>query len=448
MRAVGATVTGRRHVARGAQCEDAVAIRQRDKGAWTAAVLCDGCGSAKYAEAGARFISEVLADLLLDLSSQISRQGPGEWVIDSVICAIANLRTEMRARFGDRIEDYAATIVATLVSRQGGFLLHIGDGIATALAPSEHGATTWRVLAQSEPKNGEFVNQTFYPTEPNWIHNVWITPVKNPGLIVLCSDGAQEIAYRGNNIDFEKARSFIERIREAPGREDEALGASISEMDTQEASGDDLGIILVFDELSISTMQHLSPLDPTDVKRNRGSNSPNEVSPSSDLESCANIKFGPLARAGIQVEIAVAQAWKYKHLMLWVFAIISGLSIIVYATSVLGEYVTHFFAGKIGRDNLRPSISTGVAIPSGSDSNSMAPSLGATDPVVVIIDPGPLPNRVTDHIEIPRDHAEDQISAPEVLTSPEHDGKKFDSIPPNSIAIPVNRPGDQEGSSR
>ena len=307
MRAIGATVVGRRHVERGTQCEDAFAITQSADRGWTAAVLCDGCGSARYAAEGARFISTELATELLGLSTRLGLHGPGEWVIDAVVSAIATLRDKMRARFGERLNDYAATIVATLVSRQGGFLLHVGDGIATAIGTSSADSSALHVVAQSDPRNGEFANQTFYPTEPDWIRNVWMTPVTRPALVLLCTDGTQEFLYRGNTVKPQALKHILKSVSGDEGSAGERIGAALRDLETQTTSGDDLGIVLIFDEKALDARNgatittpeepELEPLNPLDL----GACPPSRI-PSSRSPLVPTIRLGPLSSTALAIE--------------------------------------------------------------------------------------------------------------------------------------------------
>jgi hypothetical protein len=308
MRAIGATVAGRRHVERGVPCEDAVAIVQTADRAWTAAVLCDGCGSARHAADGARFISTELAAELLGLSARLARQGPGEWVIDAVVGAIAALREKMRARFGDRLDDHAATIVATLVSRRGGFLLHVGDGIATAIGASGADARTLRVVAQSVPKNGEFANQTFYPTEPDWIRNVWMTPVSGPALVVLCTDGAQELAYRGNSINPRALDHLLASVGDDEGGASARLGEALAGLETPTTSGDDLGIVMVFDDEALGAHRGAALDLPDDPKSEPGHGRTGQThGVQRPWPPTPPITLGRLSRAALWIEALAAR---------------------------------------------------------------------------------------------------------------------------------------------
>ena len=307
MRAIGATVAGRRHVERGAPCEDAVAIVQTADRAWTAAVLCDGCGSARHAADGARFISTELAGALLGLSARLARQGPGEWVIDAVVGAIAALREKMRGRFGDRLDDHAATIVATLVSRRGGFLLHVGDGIATAIGPSGGDARQLRVVAQSDPRNGEFANQTFYPTEPDWIRNVWMTPVSGPALVVLCTDGAQELAYRGNAISPRALDHLLASVDGDEGGASARLGEALAGLETPTTSGDDLGIVLVYDEEMLDADRGAALEAPDDPGPEPGHLADPAAGTQRPRPPAPAIRLGPLSRAALRLEAFAAR---------------------------------------------------------------------------------------------------------------------------------------------
>jgi hypothetical protein len=204
-----ATTTGPSHTVLNAPCQDSCSIAKSSDGSTISIVVSDGCGSAQKSEQGSLFISEYISSALLALSPELIKRGPGEWLIDKSVMILAELRETMRRKYGDDIRDYAATIVAALVSDLGGFLLHVGDGVATSFAIKGSGAKKQITLvAQSNPENGEFANQTFYITEPDWIRHIRITPLAQVDCLVLNTDGAQALFYEGNQ-PFSRAFSKI-----------------------------------------------------------------------------------------------------------------------------------------------------------------------------------------------------------------------------------------------
>jgi serine/threonine protein phosphatase PrpC len=197
----GASVTGPSHVTSGRPCEDVFQIGHSADQLWTCAVVCDGCGSSSMALEGAKVISTGVLNGLLSLTEELGQLGPGDWLIDRIVVHLASLREDMRNDLDGPIRDYSATVVAALLSSRGGFILHIGDGIASAFSITTTDATnkSLEIVAQSSPENGEYINQTFYLTGSDWIHHVRVTPISSVDCLILCTDGAQDILYEGNH---------------------------------------------------------------------------------------------------------------------------------------------------------------------------------------------------------------------------------------------------------
>lgn len=242
---VAATVVGQSHLARGAGCEDAFSIVKSEDGRWTSAVLCDGCGSSKHAAEGARVTAHFLCQELVKIGPRIDADGPGEWVVDKVVTGIASLREAMRGAYGSDLREYSATVVAALVSDRGGFMLHVGDGIVSAFSGTDDGQL--KLSSQSNPKNGEYANETFYLTEPGWIRNVYITPIaSNPAVVLLCTDGAQDVIYDGNSPVTQKATEFLNICLANPSEGPHILEKFLLSPIAARRNNDDKGCIIIY----------------------------------------------------------------------------------------------------------------------------------------------------------------------------------------------------------
>jgi len=156
------------------------------------------------------------------------------------------LREKLRDTFGDDITEYAATIVAALVSQSGGFIIHVGDGVASSLAiEGEHDNPALDVLTQSDPENGEYINQTFYLTEPNWIHHVRITALSNVECLVVCTDGAQTLFYESNKPYDRALLPVFQALRENPTDGNAFLQSVMSNPEADARSSDDKTVAII-----------------------------------------------------------------------------------------------------------------------------------------------------------------------------------------------------------
>lgn len=89
-----------------------------------------------------------------------------------------------------------------LIGPSGGVFVHLGDGLAVGgeFAKSkaeEFIANAWNNVILSEPKNGEYSNETYFITEGRWLANLRITPVGPLDWFLLCSDGGMALAFDG-----------------------------------------------------------------------------------------------------------------------------------------------------------------------------------------------------------------------------------------------------------
>jgi hypothetical protein len=96
------------------------------------------------------------------------------------------------------------------------FVIHIGDGsLVGGVAKQDQ-----KVLCLdserfiSEPQNGEYSNETYFITEPNWIKNIRVTPLPPIDWFFIGTDGGS--AFYLNQLNSEKQEfitSFIKDIR-------------------------------------------------------------------------------------------------------------------------------------------------------------------------------------------------------------------------------------------
>lgn len=186
---VAASVRGAAHISGGQPCQDAHAWIA--EGGWLTAVVCDGAGSAAWAEIGARHACVSLAHAL-GLGNPDWRSGGADGAPDweafeshlrhAIEAARASLPLGERAA----LCDFHATVVGCVVGPAGGRFFHIGDGAAIALRGQD-----LHTLAHSPPANGESAELTYFYTLDDWPEQLRITPVP-PGvdLLLLMSDGA------------------------------------------------------------------------------------------------------------------------------------------------------------------------------------------------------------------------------------------------------------------
>ena len=170
---------GTSHVRSGLACQDA--LRCSADGDMLVAVISDGAGSAKHGALGAALTVRTIARAAAELGAFPDDAAVTGW-LDAACTAIvdAAVRREAAPR------DFAATLVACIVSAQGTVLMLVGDGAAVF-----RDADGWRV--PSWPESGEYASTTYFVTdEALRLRLVRLDTV--PDAIALFSDGLERLA--------------------------------------------------------------------------------------------------------------------------------------------------------------------------------------------------------------------------------------------------------------
>lgn len=190
---------GTSHIRGNIPCQDSAVVDISDDGNWLATTVCDGAGSAKYADEGSQYVSSHFNSKLLELADRLRSKPPGGWVNDSIIRSVIEVRDGLRllAR-GDDLSDYHTTLVAVLLGPNGGLSVHIGDGAVFAgEATVDKLSKKWIINAYSAsaPENGEYANETFFITESAWLKHLRVLPLPKVNWAVLATDGGAEFLF-------------------------------------------------------------------------------------------------------------------------------------------------------------------------------------------------------------------------------------------------------------
>jgi hypothetical protein len=208
VRGLALRVTGATHVAAATICEDYWGTAFRED--IFCAVLADGAGSADCAAEGACRIVRALCNAVAakDGFRRIlaGNEDDGAALLRRLLEAeIGALRETLASEHPGESPDatlrrYAATVAGLLmlpnVARGAGFFFHIGDGLCAALdrrhqAPAQD---TFADQVVSAPENGEFANETYFYTSPDWERHLRITFFQRMDTAVLMTDGASSFA--------------------------------------------------------------------------------------------------------------------------------------------------------------------------------------------------------------------------------------------------------------
>jgi hypothetical protein len=174
-RALGASVAGAGHRARGVGCEDASAVSVTDDGALLIAVA-DGAGSAPRASEGStRAVAAAMEAL---------RSG-------AELCAVMHAARQSLepVAAGERLGDLATTLLVVRATSAGIETAQVGDG-AIVLRRGD----ALEVVAPDE--KGEYLNETVFLTSAGWLDALRVDTVPSDGVdaIAVLTDGLQLVA--------------------------------------------------------------------------------------------------------------------------------------------------------------------------------------------------------------------------------------------------------------
>ncbi|MCD9028139.1 protein phosphatase 2C domain-containing protein [Luteimonas sp. BDR2-5] len=245
---VAASATGRAHLDRGQPCQDAFAAEVVD--GVLVAVVCDGAGSAAHADVGARTVASATVQALaarLRWGKDLLRAdaaAAGAAFGDALASVRGGLEAQAAAAHHD-LRDYACTVVGVAAGAAGGWLFHIGDGVAvveSAQAPA----------LVSRPDNGEYANETYFLSGPQWRERLRLTRIAEPATqLALMSDGAQAFAMaRGDGGLYppfiDPVARYLRGVDAAQGAR--ALQATLADPRTDAITGDDKTLLLAWPE--------------------------------------------------------------------------------------------------------------------------------------------------------------------------------------------------------
>ena len=177
----GASVAGESHLKKGIPCQDHFEIvNHNDK---IISVVCDGAGSAKYAQKGANLFSKYISEELKNIPFNEPIESLDKSLFNAVVVAREKAVYELYKTGNDK-KDFATTLCAFVMLPDHYGIIHIGDGAVVAEFDEE-------LKVISSPKNGSYANETFFITQNHWYRNIRIITKENSSLtgVALMTDG-------------------------------------------------------------------------------------------------------------------------------------------------------------------------------------------------------------------------------------------------------------------
>ena len=239
-RIFAASAIGKAHIDGGLPCQDACGFAYEDKR--LVAVVCDGAGSVSKSDIGARACVDSLCQFLTSLDYSSSSSITPSLIEEAIEVARSHL--QLRAdELGLQLRELACTVVGVILFQDGGYLFHIGDGMAVVELTNDS-------TILSLPENGEYANETYFVTGDDWLPHLRTTSFSGSiRCISLMSDGAMPFAVNRGKTGMSgpfinPVVSYLATVGEAEGSED--LRATLSDERTWLITNDDKSLLLIF----------------------------------------------------------------------------------------------------------------------------------------------------------------------------------------------------------
>lgn len=239
-RVFAASAIGKNHIDVNLPCQDAFAFQCQ--GNWLAAVVCDGAGSASRSELGS---AECARQTIVELVAQLADPSfPGSVSVELVKSTIVTARQRVILLAKEHqldARDLACTLVGAVLSPEGGWLFHVGDGFAAAELP-QGGPVV------SQPENGEYSNETYFITGEDWSEHLRLTPIPaGATCLALMSDGAMPFVVSRDKSGLsppfiDPVRTYLSGVADNEGSE--ALRNTLADERTWAITGDDKTLLI------------------------------------------------------------------------------------------------------------------------------------------------------------------------------------------------------------
>jgi hypothetical protein len=187
------SVAGKYHLEQDNPNQDSAYFIQKPD--YTVAVVCDGAGSATYGGIGAKTVAKQTGHLI---SLALEQGPPSETLWTDTLAQVRTQLEQFATANGHTLKDYSCTVVGLCLWQDQGWFFHIGDGFALVQQNPES-------VIISQPENGEFSDETYFLTSPQWYEHCRITviPAQNPGAVIgLMSDGSAPFVINRNKTGF------------------------------------------------------------------------------------------------------------------------------------------------------------------------------------------------------------------------------------------------------
>ncbi len=199
---IGGSVAGQKHLQQNILCQDA--HNYTELNGWGIAIVCDGAGSATYADIGATETTRIATIEIQNLVQQnkwienATFPSQKEWntIANQVAYGIYTKLQLFAIKNKYTLSDLACTIIVLINSPLGVLLFHIGDGRGAYCDTNKN----WHTLFT--PFRGEYANETVFITSAIWQDTdkyIGTNYIPNPiTAFALLSDGVEKYCFHLN----------------------------------------------------------------------------------------------------------------------------------------------------------------------------------------------------------------------------------------------------------
>lgn len=243
-----ASTIGSSHLSHGGEKQDSIAVVE-DKHGNVAFCLSDGAGSSKRSKLSSSFTSQFIAERLSELPAMIEQRGTGSWINDYIIQCVIDLRAFLFKEFSTYdLADYHCTLVSGVLFEKTCLVAHIGDGaVLSGTSVTENNECVLNEkLYFSEPENGEYINETYFITEPHWLKHLRIKAFSNVSWLIAGTDGGMDLLSLGNRLQDQLVMDLLSKVANFPSSDrDQSLERIMSSDKADEKTNDDKTLLIV-----------------------------------------------------------------------------------------------------------------------------------------------------------------------------------------------------------
>lgn len=152
--------------------------------------LADGAGSASMSHFGAEAVAKKVAEILSEQFDEYFAEQDGAEAKKNLHKDLFSELVLQSGELGCEYDDLASTLLVVAVKDDRYIIAHIGDGVIGYLKNDE-------LKVASEPKNGEFSNETVFVTSPDALYEMKMMKgeVGEVAGFVIMSDGTEASLY-------------------------------------------------------------------------------------------------------------------------------------------------------------------------------------------------------------------------------------------------------------